>query len=66
MTLNKMSIKVFLVATLVFLHLLTPFWIFLPLGMAVHAFFALTTNWILTIFLHGILLKGVLHSGVIL
>ena len=66
MTLNKMSIKMLLVATLVFLHLLTPFWILLPLGRAVHAFFPLTTTWILTIFLHGILLKGVLHSGVIL
>ena len=61
MTLNKMSIKMLLVATLVFLHLLTPF-----CGRAVHAFFPLTTTWILTIFLHGILLKGVLHSGVIL
>ena len=66
MTLNKMSIKMLLVATLVFLHLLTPFWILLPLGRAVHVFFPLTTTWILTIFLHGILLKGVLHSGVIL
>ena len=56
MTLNKMSIKMLLVATLVFLHLLTPFWILLPLGRAVHAFFPLTTTWILTIFLHGILL----------
>jgi len=56
----------FLVSILVLLHLTTPFWILLPLGKTVHAFFPLTTTWILTIFLHGILLKGVLDSGVIL
>ena len=55
-----------LVSILVVLHLTTPFWNLLPLVRTVHAFFPLTTTWILTIFLHGILLKGVLDSGVIL
>ena len=56
----------FLVSLLTSLHLVTPFWILLPLGRIIHAFLPLTTLWILTIFLHGILLKGVLDSGVIL
>ena len=45
----------FLVSILVLLHLTTPFWILLPLGRTVHAFFPFTATWILTFFLHGIL-----------
>ena len=54
-----------MVAILVF-SIVDTFWILRPLGRTVHAFFPLTAIWILTIFLHGILLKGMLHSGVIL
>ena len=56
----------FLVSLLTSLHLVTPFWILLPLGRIIHAFFPFIATWILIFFLHGILLKGVLDSGVIL
>ena len=44
---------IFLVSLLVSLHLVTPFWILLPMGRIIRAIFPLTYIWILTIFLLG-------------
>ena len=51
---------------LVLLHLITPFWILLPLGRTVHALSPLTVYWLVMLGIHGLVLAQIFHHGLIL